>query len=105
MDKGRDEVTVADMIGAISPDAVAIDVAPSRTASPGVLATFKDFETSYCGPFDFSINEGEIVGIYGMLGSGRTNLLETMAGRGARGRAPCRDWRRTSLPTSRPAKR
>jgi ribose transport system ATP-binding protein len=78
--KGRDEVTVADMIEAISPDAVAIDTAPSRTASPSVLATFKDFETSYCGPFDFSIIEGEIVGIYGMLGSGRTNLLETIAG-------------------------
>jgi ribose transport system ATP-binding protein len=78
--KGRDEVTVADMIEAISPDAVAIDAAPSRTASPGVLATFSDFETSYCGPFNFSINEGEIVGIYGMLGCGRTNLLETIAG-------------------------
>ena len=77
--KGRDEVTVADIIEAISPDATAI-AAPSRTASPRALATFEDFETTYCGPFNFSIGEGEIVGIYGMLGSGRTNLLETIAG-------------------------
>ncbi len=78
--KGRDEVTVADIIEAISPDAAAIDAAPSRTGSSSVLATFEDFETSYCGPLNFSINEGEIVGVYGMLGSGRTNLLETIAG-------------------------
>jgi len=78
--KRRDEVTVADMIKAISPDVAATNAAVVRMASPGVLATFKDFETSYCGPFDFSINEGEIIGIYGMLGSGRTDLLETIAG-------------------------
>ena len=75
----RENVTVAELVSAISPDALAIDAGP-RTAGPGVVATFERFETTYCGPFDFSIGDGEIVGVYGMLGSGRTNLLETIAG-------------------------
>ncbi len=78
--KERGEVTVTDIIEGISPDAAAIDAAPSRTASSNILAAFKNFETSFCGPLNFPINGGEIVGVYGMLGSGRTNLLETIAG-------------------------
>jgi ribose transport system ATP-binding protein len=33
------------------------------------------------GPVTFSVAEGEIVGLYGLIGSGRTRLLETMFGR------------------------
>jgi len=76
----RSDVTIAEMIGAISPDAVAIDARPTMPACQRPVATFKNFQTAFCGPLDFSIGGGEIVGIYGMLGSGRTNLLETVAG-------------------------
>ena len=78
--KRQDEVTVADMIAGISPDAIAMDAVRSQTTSSSVLVRFQNFETTYCGPFDFSIREGEIVGIYGMLGSGRTDVLETIVG-------------------------
>lgn len=76
----REDVTVADMIAAISPDAASLEQGPKRRSIGTPFAVFKGFASSSCGPIDFTINEGEIVGIYGMLGSGRTNLLETIAG-------------------------
>jgi len=33
------------------------------------------------GPLTFEVAEGEILGLYGVLGSGRSSLLETLAGR------------------------
>lgn len=35
---------------------------------------------SRSGPIDFTLYGGEVVGIYGLLGSGRTDFLETLAG-------------------------
>ena len=32
------------------------------------------------GPLSFDVHEGEVLGIYGLLGSGRTELVETLAG-------------------------
>jgi ribose transport system ATP-binding protein len=78
--RARSEVGIGELVAAISPDAVSLETRRSREVSQKGLARFHGFRSSYCGPFDLTINEGEILGIYGMLGSGRTDLLETIAG-------------------------
>jgi ribose transport system ATP-binding protein len=78
--RDKREVTTAEIITAISPDARTIDPVTSRKFGQKGWVEFEDFETSFCGPIDLSIDEGEVIGVYGMLGSGRTNLLETIAG-------------------------
>jgi ribose transport system ATP-binding protein len=74
-----DEVTTADMIQGISPDAADVHAQGQRSIG-SALVTLESFETSFCGPLELELNEGEIVGVFGMLGSGRSNLLETIAG-------------------------
>lgn len=73
------EVTTADMIHGISPDAADVHAQGQRGIG-SALVTLESFETSFCGPLELELNEGEIVGVFGMLGSGRSNLLETIAG-------------------------
>ncbi|MFT4009874.1 MAG: sugar ABC transporter ATP-binding protein [Nocardioidaceae bacterium] len=77
--RDRTDVTVADMVQGISPDATALAAQTGR-ALGGELVRFTDFKTSYCGPIDLSIADGEIVGVFALLGGGRTNLLETISG-------------------------
>lgn len=49
-------------------------------ASDLVLLETRALVGARSGPTDLTIHGGEIVGIYGLLGSGRTDLLETLAG-------------------------
>ncbi len=80
----RSDVTVAELISAVSPDAPVSETQKAPARSTRAVATFDGFRSDYCGPLDLTLHEGEIVGLYGMLGSGRTDLLETIAGaRGA----------------------
>jgi ribose transport system ATP-binding protein len=77
----RSEVAITDLIAAISPDALASDPEQkSASLSKQIVGEFEGFRSAYCGPLDLALREGEIIGIYGMLGSGRTDLLETIAG-------------------------
>ncbi|MFD1330621.1 sugar ABC transporter ATP-binding protein [Methylopila musalis] len=76
----RNDVVIADIVEAISPGALSVHRSGERSASSARLASFEGFRTAFCGPLDLDVREGEIIGVYGMLGSGRTDLLETIAG-------------------------
>jgi ribose transport system ATP-binding protein len=74
-----DEVTTPDLIRAISGSAAS---APdNRPTVPGaVTLAVRDLQGEGLGPISFDVRRGEVVGIFGLLGSGRTELLETIFG-------------------------
>ncbi|TKI06070.1 sugar ABC transporter ATP-binding protein [Martelella alba] len=68
-----------DLVHAISPEN-RITRREGDTCLHTPLIDFKNYRSTWTGPVDLSVREGEIVGVFGLLGSGRTNLLEGLAG-------------------------
>lgn len=75
----RSDVTMETLVQAISPDDAGARDGRFRDLGADLLE-LRGFQCSYTGPLSLTIREGEIVGIFGLLGSGRTDLLETLAG-------------------------
>ena len=59
------------------------EVAPAASGEPSLAA--ENLRTGSVGPVDLTVREAEIVAVFGMLGAGRTEILEAIAG--ARGRS------------------
>lgn len=93
------------MVDAISPGSSA-EVRTEGDAQTGntVLQT-SGLAGPGLGPVDLQVHEGEIVGIFGLLGSGRTELLETVVGArrasGGRMQIGGRDFQPSSPATAR----
>jgi ribose transport system ATP-binding protein len=62
------------------PVASAAPVAASVTSGP-VRLRLRALAGPRFGPMDLDVRAGEILGLYGVLGSGRSSLLETLSGR------------------------
>lgn len=74
------EATHQEVARAIAPN-MAQSGAGSDGASIGEVAlSLRGYCSDYTGPVDLDLHKGEVVGIYGPLGSGRTDLLESLAG-------------------------
>jgi ribose transport system ATP-binding protein len=78
------DLSIDDLVNAISPEAGKAGQLGSRHEQGRPFAELVDLQCGYTGPVSLTVHEGEIVGLFGLLGSGRTNLLETLAGASAR---------------------
>lgn len=77
----RSAVTMANLVHAISPSAKRGQRAnPRATPDHEPVLVLREYLSPYTGPIDLSGQPGEIIAVYGLLGSGRTDLLESLAG-------------------------
>jgi ribose transport system ATP-binding protein len=74
-----DEVASAELIEAIAGGAQEVRREGSAASEEVVLA-LRDLAGAGLGPLSLDLHRGEIVGVFGLLGSGRTELLETLFG-------------------------
>jgi len=73
------------LVTTISPDADTAEAKEDRREQSSVaLLELRDFHTGFTGPVNLTINDGDIIGVFGLLGSGRSSLLETLSGVHAR---------------------
>ncbi|KGT86434.1 hypothetical protein NG99_25635 [Erwinia typographi] len=73
------ELNLADLVHAISPESSFVRERHSKQIGPPLI-TLEQYRSSWTGPVDLTLHQGEIVGVFGLLGSGRTDLLEGLAG-------------------------
>ncbi len=71
---------IAKIVEAIAPGASsAIRGGASGAAGPELLA-LKQFSATGVGPIDLAVRGGEIIGVFGLMGAGRTEFLEGVYG-------------------------
>jgi ribose transport system ATP-binding protein len=82
-------VVLSELVGDVTPDTVISAIAPTRQAvertdagsSDGPVAiALSSYSTKGLAPLDLQVARGEVLGIFGLLGSGRTELLEGIYG-------------------------
>lgn len=77
--KPVDDVSIESLVEAVSPQS-APTAAAARESFGDPLLQLQDLYCQFTGPIDLAVRGGEILGLFGLLGSGRTNLLETITG-------------------------
>ncbi|MCC5987115.1 MAG: sugar ABC transporter ATP-binding protein [Pararhodobacter sp.] len=74
-DASHDEITRA-----IAPNLERGEKPPAAPRTGKSLLECRGYHSDFTGPIDLELHAGEVVGIYGLLGSGRTDLLESLVG-------------------------
>lgn len=74
-------VSPGELVSAISAGGAHSERRLSRSTTDQVVLEGHSLGGRNFGPVDIAVRAGEIVGLYGVLGSGRTSILETIAGR------------------------
>lgn len=75
------ELDMDTLVTTISPDVEDSRLAVEHGAkSKLAILELVDYHTGFTGPLTMTVNEGDIVGVFGLLGSGRSSLLETLSG-------------------------
>lgn len=76
-----DDVTREDVVAAIVGRSLTVSQRPLRAASADEsVVRLREIEAAGVGPISLDVGAGEVVGLYGLTGAGRTELLETLAG-------------------------
>ncbi|BBC38865.1 ABC transporter ATP-binding protein [Streptomyces graminofaciens] len=65
----------------IAPGPDRAETSPKSPAPTPARLSVRSLRGPGFGPVDLTVGEGEIVGLYGLIGSGRTRVLETLFGR------------------------
>lgn len=65
---------------AIAPSSRGIEKSVMGKRGDQAVLQLDAYCSPYTGPIDLHVNAGEIVGVYGLMGSGRTDFLESLAG-------------------------
>ncbi|WP_418061873.1 sugar ABC transporter ATP-binding protein [Pimelobacter simplex] len=76
----RSELTLPDLVQGIAPDAATERERATRQVGADVVLRLSGTRSDFTGPVDLDVRAGEVVGLFGLLGSGRTDLLEALAG-------------------------
>jgi ABC-type sugar transport system ATPase subunit len=74
-------VSKADVVAAVSGGAHDARVAPPAPEAGEPALRLRGFAAEGLAPLDLDVQPGEIVCLYGLIGSGRTRLMETLFGR------------------------
>ncbi len=74
------EASHEEITRAIAPNLERGENPPAAPRSGKSLLELRDYHSEFTGPINIELHAGEVVGIYGLLGSGRTDLLESLVG-------------------------
>lgn len=74
-------ISSGDIVEAISRGGVTAPAGGGESAVGSAVVRVDALEGPTFGPVSFDVRAGEVLGVYGPLGSGRTSILETIAGR------------------------
>lgn len=74
------ELSRDQLVAAIAGEAIQRERPPQRETVGRTAVEIRGLVAAGIGPLDLDIREGEVLGVFGLVGSGRTELLETLFG-------------------------